>query len=497
MTEMLIAVTVTLVLIAALVNAFRVLSNELTDSRAILELAGQLRSSGETIRNDLRGVTVPVSPWVDPADGLGYFEYAEFAVVVDDPSRIDTMIGDLDDVLMFTARSTGKPFRGRVQTLAGGFRTIESPVAEIAIWTVLHDTNGNGLLDRDIAEYMTVHRRVLLVRPDLNDDASIFPTTGLIAGNKNLINWYTNNDLSVHVSLNGLIANSLGDLSKRENRFAHFIGFAPTDPITNIQPAAFPYPISRAWLNAYVRTGNFLGEDVLISDVVEFDIKAFDPQGLVYSDQMFHGGTGTVPLVPGDSAFETVLMADVTANGAGGFADPTNPTSGFLSRGTYVDLGYLITLGTAQAEPVRSALLNASQFSGQATLKSQMNVGAMTLPQFSPLIYDTWPTHYESDGLNQDQSIATAFGSTQDVDGGGNPTGTLIDEGVDGFDSPNDDPTVGTVGNQLFGADDATERETSPPYLNPLRGIEVTIRVVEPRSQQSRQSSIAVDFVSH
>ncbi|MEZ6106807.1 MAG: hypothetical protein R3B96_11980 [Pirellulaceae bacterium] len=121
----------------------------------------------------------------------------------------------------------------------------------------------------------------------------------------------------------------------------------------------------------------------------------------------------------------------------------------------------------------------------------------MTLPQFSPLIYDTWPTHYESDGLNQDQSIATAFGSTQDVDGGGNPTGTLIDEGVDGFDSPNDDPTVGTVGNQLFGADDATERETSPPYLNPLRGIEVTIRVVEPRSQQSRQSSIAVDFVSH
>ncbi|MEZ6106806.1 MAG: prepilin-type N-terminal cleavage/methylation domain-containing protein [Pirellulaceae bacterium] len=347
LTEMLIAVTVTLVLIAALVNAFRVLSNELTDSRAILELAGQLRSSGETIRNDLRGVTVPVSPWVDPADGLGYFEYAEFAVVVDDPRRNDTMIGDLDDVLMFTARSTGKPFRGRVQTLAGGFRTIESPVAEIAIWTVLHDTNGNGLLDRDIAEYMTVHRRVLLVRPDLNDDGSrSFRPPGLIAGNNNLINWYTNNDLSVHVLSQWPRRQQPGRSLELRKSFRSLHRLRPHRP--DHQYSASRVSVSdqpSLARNAYVRTGNFLGEDVLISDVVEFDIKAFDPQGLVYSDQMFHGGTGTVPLVPGDSAFETVLMADVTANGAGGFADPTNPTSGFLSRGTYVDLGYLITLG--------------------------------------------------------------------------------------------------------------------------------------------------------
>lgn len=495
LTEMLIAITVTLVLLAAMVNAFRVLSDEITDSRAILDVAGQLRSTCETIRSDLRGLTVPVQPWVDPADGLGYYEQCEYSVVSHDSdftTTPDNLIGDLDDVLMFTARSTGKPFRGRVQTLGGGFQTIESPVAEIAIWTLLHDNNGDGLLDRSIGEYVTVHRRVLLVRPDLNNDITIFPTNGQIAGNNDLLTWYRNNDVSVHVTNVGLVANSLGDLSKREYRFAHFIGYAPTDTIVDVQPTAFPYPISRSWLNALVQNGNFRGEDVLMSDVVEFDIKVFDPTAPVYDDRLFHGGIASVALIPGDPAYPTMIATDI-GNLGNGFAQLD--VDSLSSRGAYVDLGYLVPLSAPLPALEASTLRNASQFSGQAMLKSQMNVAAMTFPEFSSFVYDTWPSHYEADGLNQDQQIMTAFASTQDVDAGGAPSSLFVDEGIDGVDNPNDDPTLGPVGSQLFGPDDASERETSPPYLNPLRGIEITIRVVEPRSQQSRQSSLAVDFV--
>ena len=77
--------------------------------------------------------------------------------------------------------------------------------------------------------------------------------------------------------------------------------------------------------------------------------------------------------------------------------------------------------------------------------------------------------------------------------------GTLVDEGTNGFDEPHDgrdfsgNPDL-LLGQQINGADDAAERETSPPYPVPLRGIEIRIRLVEPTSQQVRQTSIAVDF---
>jgi type II secretory pathway pseudopilin PulG len=186
LTEVLIAVTITLVLMAVLVNAFRDISGQISESRAIIQLAGQLRSGAEQLRDDLRGVTLPVRPWVDPAEGQGYFEQAEYDIAVDNPDFLiqpDNIIGDVDDVLMFTCRSTGAPFRGRIRLVDGTLMTIESPLAEIVIWTRLLDENGNGTLDRDLGETITVHRRALLIRPDLNDDPNVFPTVGQVADN--------------------------------------------------------------------------------------------------------------------------------------------------------------------------------------------------------------------------------------------------------------------------------------------------------------------------
>ena len=58
----------------------------------------------------------------------------------------DTTVGDFDDILMFTTRSSGRPFVGKFN----GSGTIQSDVAEVA-WFV---------------RGRTLHRRVLLVAPE-------------------------------------------------------------------------------------------------------------------------------------------------------------------------------------------------------------------------------------------------------------------------------------------------------------------------------------------
>jgi len=81
--------------------------------------------------------------------------------------------------------------------------------------------------------------------------------------------------------------------------------------------------------------------------------------------------------------------------------------------------------------------------------------------------YDTWSSHYEANGLDEDGDGA-------------------FDEGTNGLDDNGD----GVI-------DDLAERETSPPYPVPLRGLEVRIRCYEPSSRQVRQVTIRHTFVPH
>jgi hypothetical protein len=60
---------------------------------------------------------------------------------------------------------------------------------------------------------------------------------------------------------------------------------------------------------------------------------------------------------------------------------------------------------------------------------------------------------------------------------------SLIDEGTNGLDDNNDGIP-----------DDPAERETSPPYPVPLRGIEVRIRCIEPTTKEIRQITIRHAF---
>ena len=113
--------------------------------------------------------------------------------------------------------------------------------------------------------------------------------------------------------------------------------------------------------------------------------------------------------------------------------------------GAFVDLGY---------DPTSTAW-----FAQNATAKSQLS-----LPGNSN-VFDTWTTFYEHDGLDQDGD-------------------TLVDEGTNGLDDGG--PAA---------PDDDSERETRPPYPYPVRGIKITMRLIEKTTQQVHQSSIIQSYV--
>jgi hypothetical protein len=84
--------------------------------------------------------------------------------------------------------------------------------------------------------------------------------------------------------------------------------------------------------------------------------------------------------------------------------------------------------------------------------------------------WDTWPTHYENNGFNEDFGVNPTFRNT-------------LDQGDNGFDDDNTNSV-----------DDVGERETSPPYVAVLSSIQITLRMVESDSRQVRQISVVHDF---
>jgi len=168
-----------------------------------------------------------------------------------------------------------------------------------------------------------------------------------------------------------------------------------------------------------------VGEDVILTNVIAFDVRVFDPAAPI-------GIVGNDALVPGDPGF-----------------------TGAAANGAYVDLGN----GQSTAGPSGVA----PHFSGTG----QRNYNGLTGGMAGQRTWDTWSTHYESNGI--------------DDDGDG-----IVDEGADGFDNNNN----GQV-------DESAEQETSPPYPFPLRGIEIRIRCYEPSSRQVRQVTVRHAFVPH
>ena len=146
--EMMVSVTLTLVVVFALVQVFDLLGDSVTDSKAIIEISANLRTAADLLRDDLDGLTVTTLPPRAPAQGEGYLEIVDgpstdrqnyvvndqgvqlvdIGIVQDsggtatdnngdgflDTAAYDTSVGDVDDIIAFTTRRDSKPYTGMI-----------------------------------------------------------------------------------------------------------------------------------------------------------------------------------------------------------------------------------------------------------------------------------------------------------------------------------------------------------------------------------------------
>jgi prepilin-type N-terminal cleavage/methylation domain-containing protein len=430
--EMLVATTITLIMMGLVAQLFGVFGQGVTGSRSVIELTDQMRSVGWRLRQDLGGATATMLPPRRPEADEGYFELLEGPATDTSTTSLvsqnDTtaLTGDCDDALLFTTRSPGAPFVGRF-----GTGTIESPIAEVA-WFCRQATQqltGGPTL-------FTLYRRQLLVMDYVG--ANPFQASGNVLPWSNPMpdswdTYFLNYEIScsyVPTPSPQMTPNSLRDLTKRENRFSH-------NPTGVVSKEMYPYPVG----SIPPLSGSRLGEDIVLNNVIAFDVRVFDPDAPVRL--VASGGSVT----PGDPGFL-----------AG---------SGAEAMGAYVDLFWNRPLGAGPSSPQGTfppAGMTAFQSAGVFVCNSALPQGNLLLTTGSA-VYDTWSTHYESNGIDEN----------------GN---SFVDEGTNGLD----DNANGLV-------DEPLEAETSAPYPVPLRGIEVRIRCYEPSSRQVRQVTIRHTFV--
>ena len=357
LTEMLVATTMTLVIMGVVVQLFGMVGNGVSASPASLRMSSELRSVAHTLRTDLNGMTAETVPPVKVDSDSGYLEIIE-GIGTDSSLGFTQLTGDIDDVLMFTTKSMGKPFVGKLGT-AGDL--IESPYAEVAWYCepatnqpIAIDSNGDGTKDSSLL--YNLHRRQLLVMDYVG--AGSFHGTNSINGSMPtpLPTAYADNDLSLRrvPGTSRLLPNGLSDLTKRENRFLHnFTGV--------VSAGAFPYNNVMTNLPANGSlSGNRLGEDIVLSNVLAFDVRVFDP-----SAEVLNNATAGVAVVPGDPGY----------NISASFSPPV--------EGAYVDLGHGEAAGFFAA------------VSPQVGYKSDNS-------QRLARTYDTWSDHYEFNGIDED-----------------------------------------------------------------------------------------------
>src|ERR1700755_3027314 len=75
--EMLVAMAITLVMMAAVVTLFANVTNSVRNRRATMELNAQIRQVRNTLQEDLQGATCPGLTWQRPESNHGYIEIFE------------------------------------------------------------------------------------------------------------------------------------------------------------------------------------------------------------------------------------------------------------------------------------------------------------------------------------------------------------------------------------------------------------------------------------
>jgi hypothetical protein len=231
------------------------------------------------------------------------------------------------------------------------------------------------------------------------------------------------------------------------------------------------------------------GEDVQLTNVLAFDVRAFDPGAPIFR----HVPTDTT-LTPNDPGWAVAYLHPDNMNSDGsGFIGRKNTDNKveypYVGQGAYVNLGY----GYGMPAPKYDTAFLSSSTPWFFTARALSDVyGNQLAPGFS--VYDTWSFHYENDGVNEDDD-GVLNGVHQTPLSTGIPT---IDEGTNGLDD------FGSYYNSVtgkmepavrLGVDDVGERETTPPYDKPLRGAQVVIRAYERDSRVIRQMRVNQHFM--
>ena len=296
--EMLIGMAITLLMMAAVVNLFANIGSGIRLRQATIEMSAELRDVRAKLFNDLTHATCPTLPWQRPDEDSGYFEIVEGNRYSDrQPSALverqfaqwragirsfsdswqptscngganitdATGLGDYDDIIAFTVRQNNAPFKGRTyDPNTSSITNIESSVAEV-IWFAMWKTNRiPGSLEEP--GMRTIYRRQLLVAPWANLDyfnTTIPPDASNVFTLRNSFDqFYQECDVSVRVeqvapNTYRWVANSLGDLAKRENRFGHYsssvafpLGIPTSIPLSTWQSSIERNSWGSQWISA-------------------------------------------------------------------------------------------------------------------------------------------------------------------------------------------------------------------------------------------------------
>jgi prepilin-type N-terminal cleavage/methylation domain-containing protein len=544
--ELLVAMVLTLILVTAIAQFYAIVGDSVKDGRAIIEMGGQLRAAVERLKDDLDLITCATVPWIDYGAASGYFEYREgvacdfnangnftqaapilpIADSAEDMVNVATnqanpngqfdlleygvtnMVGDGDDFLAFTIRSSGQPFTGRytypVRTTNPVIPIIyTSQLAEVVWWVSFEDQDNDQTWDFN--EPRQLHRRQLLIRPDLDGIDDNFRHPNLNSAIQRLHAILQENDISLSIRTEfdpqtgnrgfAIRANSLADLTKREHRFAHIpADIARVTPTGNPTPppyladANFPHrqfllpslsaktpnlavpptvPFSHVLQARNGTPGESPGEDVMLSNVLAFDVQAYDPYARIWPDDPTNINNSTVALLPSDPGYGNASIA----------AKTIVPVP-LLGLGAYVDLGYYRYLPPAAQNESATVAITQPYFARAPSIPlalAALPTAQATYLNLIDFTYDTWSLNFERDAIFQ-------YGNTTNY---GPISTNRMDAQTNGIDD-----------DSANGVDDANERETVPPYSQPLRGIQVKIRILEPSTRQVRQQTVAADFLT-
>lgn len=631
--EMLIAMAVTLLLMAALGKGFAYVGENIRDSRTQVALANDLRDITNRLQTELSTSTAGLKVASASYEPSGYFMYYEGPVTdatsslflpADDPINPTpaSRYGDFDDYLAFTAVAMGDSwFTGKVprfildQKAQGDSYTpgpnaldpvvIKSKYAEIVYFVSPEyeeitmnvpddpapvplryvDVDQDGIPDR-----IKLHKRVLLIRPDLNitpTDTSIalaerFPRITPRAFNRNgaVVNYllpdtwpngsnatltdaaasapntprnawlfgmaavHQQCDLSLRrVLVNGVprafvAANSLEDLAKPHNRFAHvrvpgnFVGLdgmndrftsmpilALGNPLTIFNrrsdaDAAFFSPPSgpgnpvvtpQRWSGflrpefvlGYDRVhrshateawgANRRGEDVVATDLLAFDVKIYDTQApMITTTRTPTNGTRQV-VTPSEPGYREAFRHALTNVNAevinGGFVDLMHPVLAGGSMRGWQARRFDPQAITPLDDFIPSTQLNrfrgqfgGVQLFGTPTTSYTANfyrsgkilVAGNQIGIFQPT-WDTFTSHYETDGLEQSRAgVAGTAGSRWRILGTASPD--RFSDGVSG--------------------DLSNSSDSAPPFSQNPQSIQVSIRLENVPNRAIKQLSV-------